>query len=460
MTEEPTIEPKIKFSDFPLAAVVLESIAALGFAHPTEIQQKSIPIMLEGKDMLGMAQTGTGKTAAFVIPLLHKIAQNPDAKGIKAIIITPTRELALQIDQTIDGLSYYTGVTSVAIFGGSDKGAFETQMAAIRRGVDILVATPGRLLQHLNLSYSDVSQVHTFIVDEADKMLDMGFHQDIIKIVKEIPADRQTVMFSATMPHKMRDLAREILKKGAETVSIQLSKPAEGVDQQIYVVHEDQKIPILLHLLATQEIDSMIIFSSSKLKTDEIHNRLVRAKMDAHVFHSDKSQEERMDLMRKFKNKEVKILVATDILSRGIDIDNLSHVVNFDVPYDAEDYIHRIGRTARSGRTGVAITIVSERDQYRFQQIEKLIGKELPKALVPEFLGPVPAYTTARKPSANFRGGGNSRGGFKRAGSGGNNRTNTPPPANKKPFLGGEKPRNNPNQGNNNRPHNRNNPPK
>lgn len=384
------------FSDFAIEPALLESILAIGFDTPTEIQKQAIPLILEGQDLIGMAQTGTGKTAAFVIPLLNKIMLAGASKGIQAMVITPTRELAVQIDQTIDGLSYFTGVTSVAVYGGSDKQAFEQQMAAIKRGADILVATPGRLQQHLNLFLPEFVNVKTLVLDEADKMLDMGFAPDILNIVKDLPAKRQTLMFSATMPAKIHDFARKILRPEAATIRLQLSKPAEGIDQRIYIVYDKQKVPLLLHIFEQEEVENLILFTSSKAKADEIYGLLKRKKLDVEVFHSDKSQEERMDLMRRFKNKEVRILVATDILSRGIDIDNLSHVFNFDIPHDAEDYIHRIGRTARSGKTGVAITLVGEREQYKLGQIEKLIGRELPKTEVPSFLGETPPYPMKR----------------------------------------------------------------
>lgn len=383
---------EISFSDFGLEESLIESIIGIGYNNPTPIQAAAIPVILAGKDLLATAQTGTGKTAAFVIPVVNHLLKSKEKPGIKALIISPTRELALQIDQAIDGLSYHTGVSSVAIFGGSDKQEFDRQMNAIQRGVDILVATPGRLLQHLNLSYSDVSSVEILVLDEADKMLDMGFFSDIIKIKNEILGERQTLMFSATMPQKIIDFARQILKPEFERVSFKLSQPAEGAKQAVYILHEDQKLKLLLHIIKHDEIESLIVFTSSKLKADEFHALMLKNNINAHVFHSDIDQDQRIDLMRKFKNKEFPILVATDILSRGIDIDNLSHVVNVDVPHDAEDYIHRIGRTARSGRTGVAITFVNERDQRKFASIEKLIGKTIPKTPLPEGLGSAPEY--------------------------------------------------------------------
>ncbi|MBX7242480.1 MAG: DEAD/DEAH box helicase [Bacteroidia bacterium] len=384
---------ELSFSDFGLDERVLESILGIGYSKPTPVQAAAIPVIMSGSDLLATAQTGTGKTAAFVIPIVDYLMKNEDRKGIRVLIISPTRELAMQIDQAIDGLSYHTGVSSVAIFGGSDKQEFDRQMSAIQRGVDILVATPGRLLQHLNLIYSDFSSVELLVLDEADKMLDMGFYNDIMKIVKEINEKHQTLMFSATMPPKIKEFASKILKPDAQSISFKLSQPAEGATQEVYVVYENQKLPLLLHILKTAEIDSLIIFTSSKLKADEFHALIVKNKINACVFHSDIEQEQRIELMRKFKNKEYKVLVATDILSRGIDIDNLSHVVNVDVPHDAEDYIHRIGRTARSGRTGTAITFVSEKDQRKFASIERLIGKTIPKMEVPEFIGQTPEYS-------------------------------------------------------------------
>ena len=367
------------FSDFPLEATLLEGIAAIGFDKPTPIQQAAIPIIVAGKDMIGSAQTGTGKTAAFVIPTLNRIMQMPQTPKVKALIITPTRELALQIDQTIEGLGYFTGVSSLPIYGGNNKMDWDRQIAAIKNGVDIIVATPGRLLMHLSLGYLDFSETEMLILDEADKMLDMGFYNDILRIVKELPEERQALMFSATMPPKMRELARKILKKGAEEVNFKMSKPAENIHQEIFYIEEENKLALLGEIMKAQKVESMIIFAASRVKADGIHANLIKSGYEAKVIHSDKGQDERQQMLLEFKNKQYPILVATDILARGIDIDNLTHVLNFDVPHDPEDYVHRIGRTARAGGSGTAITFVSPREKFRFRPIEQFLGRNLEK---------------------------------------------------------------------------------
>lgn len=367
------------FSDFPLEATLLEGIAAIGFNKPTPIQQAAIPIIVQGKDMIGSAQTGTGKTAAFVIPTLNKIMQKANTPKVKALIITPTRELALQIDQAIEGLGYFTGVSSLSIYGGNNKMDWDKQIAAIKNGVDIIVATPGRLLMHMSLGYLDFSETEMLVLDEADKMLDMGFYTDILRIVKELPETRQTVMFSATMPSKIRELARKILKKGAEEVNFKMSKPAENIHQEIFYIDEGNKLVLLAEIMKAQKVESMIIFASSRMKADSIHANLMRLGYEAKVIHSDKSQDERQQMLLQFKNKQYPILVATDILARGIDIDSLTHVLNFDVPHDPEDYVHRIGRTARAGESGTAITFVSPNEKYRFRPIEQFLGRNLEK---------------------------------------------------------------------------------
>lgn len=370
------------FSDFSLEAKLLEGIAAIGFDKPTPIQQAAIPIIVDGKDMIGSAQTGTGKTAAFVIPTLNRIMQMPQTPKVKALIITPTRELALQIDQTIEGLGYFTGVSSLPIYGGNNKMDWDRQIAAIKNGVDIIVATPGRLLMHLSLGYLDFSETEMVILDEADKMLDMGFYTDILRIVKELPEERQALMFSATMPPRMRELARKILKKGATEINFKMSKPAENIHQEIFYVEEQDKLALLAEIMKTQKVESMIIFAPSRIKADAIHANLVKLGYGAKVIHSDKTQDERQLMLLQFKNKQYPILVATDILSRGIDIDSLTHVLNFDVPHDPEDYVHRIGRTARAGESGTAITFISPKEMFRFRPIEQFLGKTLEKYML------------------------------------------------------------------------------
>lgn len=392
-----------QFSDFSLLPELLEGIDSLGFGEPTPIQKAAIPIIMAGKDIIACAQTGTGKTAAYLIPLINRVLEKGNTVGIKALILSPTRELAMQIDQALEGLGYFANVGSVAIFGGNNKNEWDKQMAAIKNGVDVVVATPGRLLQHGSLGYLDFSQLEMLILDEADKMMDMGFHQDILRIVKELPATRQTLMFSATMPPKIREFSKNILRN-PEEVNLKTSKPAEGIDQQVFVCYENQKLGLLESIIKTQEVENMVIFSSSRAKADEIFMKLFQLGYAVNVIHSDRTQDERQSVLREFKNKEFKILVATDILSRGIDIEGLSHVLNFDAPHDPEDYVHRIGRTARANTTGCAITFVGERDQYKFQRVEAFLGRIIEKQPIPAHLGEGPEYgVRAKKPynSAN-----------------------------------------------------------
>ncbi len=379
------------------------------YQSATPIQEAAIPAILEGKDVIACAQTGTGKTAAYLIPALQIVRQfQPGA--IRALVISPTRELAFQIEQNLQAIGYYSGITSVAVYGGNDSRGWDTQRNAIQGGVDFIIATPGRFLMHLGLGYMDLSQVEIVILDEADKMLDMGFHADIMKIMEQLPKERQTLMFSATMPKKIRQLAHDVLREPVE-INFNLAKPAAGISQQAYCVYEDQKIPLLQHLIKTREIDSMIIFSSSKLKVDEIHRKLTKLGVEVRAMHSDKEQAERTETLSAFKNKQFKILVGTDVLARGIDVDNLSHVLNFDCPKDAEDYVHRVGRTARASRTGEAITFVDPRDFHRLSRIERLIEAPIPKPEMPEFLGETPVYDPNARPSKGGSGGGGHKGG-------------------------------------------------
>ncbi|MCI4667695.1 MAG: DEAD/DEAH box helicase [Bacteroidia bacterium] len=405
----------MNFSEFPLEDIVFDGIDALGFETATPIQAQAIPLVLEGKDLIACAQTGTGKTAAYLIPTINRLTKSPSNKT-RAVIICPTRELAEQIDQNVDALSYFTGVSSVAVYGGGNPKDFDRQKFGVKNGADIVVATPGRLLTFMSLGATDFSEVEVVILDEADKMLDMGFYGDIVKIISGLPdrENRQTLMFSATMPPKIRRLTTDILKE-PETINLNLAKPAEGVTLGAYMVYPEQKIPLLEGILEEEEIDSMIIFAASKASVDEITKKLKRKNYDIFAIHSDKDQEERMDTLRKFKNKEFRFLVGTDVLARGIDIDNLSHVLNFDVPHDADDYVHRVGRTARASSTGTALTFISPKDQHKFARIEKLIEQEVPKLDVPEELGETPTYNP-RKKGGNGRGRGNNQ----RRGKGGN----------------------------------------
>jgi len=382
----------LKFSEFNLSDSVFESVEAMGFVDASPVQEKVIPIALEKRDLIACAQTGTGKTAAYLLPLMHHLEATRSDK-IKALILAPTRELVQQIDQQFQGFAYFSGLESVAIYGGNDSAIWEQQRVAIERGSNVLVASPGRLLAHINLGYVDLSDLEYLILDEADKMLDMGFVDDITKIISFLPKNkpRQTMLFSATMPDKIRVLSNALLKKPTE-ISIEVSKPAEGVLQAAYLTYDNQKNKLISHLLAEKELDSVIIFSSTKIKVKELVNELKKAKFPAKAIHSDLVQAEREEVMRDFRNKKFAILVATDILSRGIDVDNIGLVINYDVPQDPPDYVHRVGRTARAKTTGVALTFINETDQRRFSNIEKLIEQEIFKIPNPAEIGEGPAY--------------------------------------------------------------------
>lgn len=394
------------FHDFDLVPSVLQGITDLGFDSPTPIQEAAIPAILDGKDILACAQTGTGKTGAYLIPILHQMEKEP-ADHTRVLVLVPTRELAKQIDQNVDGMSYHTGVTSVSIIGGNNPKDWDAQTKGIRRGADILIATPGRLGIHKSLGYLKLDQIETVVLDEADRMLDMGFQQDIMAIMDAMPNRKQTLMFSATMPKKIREFSLKILNEPVQ-IDLNLSQPAEGVTQVAYHVFENQKIPLVRHLLEEKEVESMIIFAGSKSKVDAVHRTLKSLNYDVAAIHSDKDQAEREETLRHFKNRKFRILVGTDVLARGIDIDNLSHVLNFDVPGDPEDYVHRVGRTARAETKGEAITLVSPDDQRKIQRIEGHLKKSLPQGEIPDELGPTPEY---RPRSFNNRGDGPRRGG-------------------------------------------------
>jgi ATP-dependent RNA helicase RhlE len=367
----------------------------MGFDKATPIQEQAIPLILNNKDLIACAQTGTGKTGAYLLPIINKITQAP-GDYINTLIIVPTRELAIQIDEQLQGFSYFAPVSALAIYGGNNGSAFEQEKKALTEGANIIIATPGRLISHLNMGYVKTAQLKHLILDEADRMLDMGFSDDLQKIIDYLPKDKQTLMFSATMPPKIRTLAKKILTNPAE-INISLSKPAEGVTQAAYVVYDAQKMELLKGILSEKEMSSVIIFSSKKDKVKELERELKRAKFNVAAIHSDLEQNERNDVLRNFKNKNLQVLVATDILSRGIDIDSISLVVNYDVPGDAEDYIHRVGRTARAETTGKAITFINDHDQHKFKKIEDLIGYEINKLAVPEKLGAQPEYAPEKK---------------------------------------------------------------
>ena len=386
----------MKFNDLGFEPEVLEALDAMGFETPTPIQEQAIPDIMNNRDMIGCAQTGTGKTAAFVLPILNAICKRGSSNKVSTMIIVPTRELAIQIDQQVEGLSYFTNATSIAIYGGGDGQTFESEKKALTTGADIVICTPGRMISHLNMGYFDTSGVKHFILDEADRMLDMGFNEDIMKIAKELPKERQNLLFSATMPPKIRDLANKLLNNPT-TVNIAISKPNEGILQAAYLVHNHQKIELIKQLLKGKDHDHIIVFSSRKSTVKEITRALNQQGLPAKAIHSDLNQQEREQVLLDFKNKKVKMLVATDILSRGIDIKGINLVINYDIPSDAEDYVHRIGRTARGDNTGVAITFINGDECYNFSKIEKLIDKEVRKLALPEGFEPDPEYNIEHK---------------------------------------------------------------
>ena len=407
----------MKFTDLPLCKPLLEGLQAMNFFETTPVQEQAIPVILNKQDVIAVAQTGTGKTAAFLLPLLNNLQTEPhDEHKVNAIIMAPTRELAQQIDQQMEGFSYFTPFSSVAVYGGNDGDAWEVQKGGLTNGADVVIATPGRLLSHINLYNIDFSGVKYFILDEADRMLDMGFFDDIMKIAKLLPKDRQTIMFSATMPPKIQELAKTILRNPAE-ITIAISRPPDTILQSAYICYEPQKIDIVKHLFKEKKPNKVILFSGSKLKVKEIAKTLKKMGLSADEMHSDLDQAQRDFVMREFKNERVDILVATDIVSRGIDIDDITLVINFDVPYDVEDYVHRIGRTARAGDSGMAITFVAPNEQYRFSQIEQFLQKEIYKIPLPAELDEAPKYNPVQeeRPKRSFSG---KRQNFKK-GSGG-----------------------------------------
>ena len=394
----------MKFEEIGLEDQLLDGINAIGFKETTEVQEKAIPIILKGKDVIAAAQTGTGKTAAFLLPLINQILKIAHQQGeIQALVIVPTRELAVQIDQQMEGLSYYTNVSSIAVYGGSDGSSFNREKRALSEGADVIIGTPGRLISHLNMGYVKIDKLKYLVLDEADRMLDMGFHEDIMKIISFLPKKRQTLLFSATMPKKIRELANKILND-PEEISIAISKPAERVVQAAFVVYENQKIPLVKHILTAKALKSVIIFCSTKVSAKELNKELQKVDLKAQDIHSDLEQAEREKALRKFKNRELNILVATDILSRGIDVEDVDLVINYDVPNDGEDYIHRIGRTARAAARGVAFTFIGPKEQNDFLKIEDLLGAPVPKAKVPAEIGEGPAYQPRHSKGKKYRG--------------------------------------------------------
>ncbi len=388
----------MRFSDFNFDPGVNEGIDAIGFDTPTPIQEQAIPLIMEGHDVIASAQTGTGKTAAFLLPIIHKVISKKHDEHIKALVIVPTRELAVQIDQQMEGFSYFTPVSSIAVYGGTGGGSFATEKQALSVGADVIIGTPGRLIAHLNMGYVKLKDLDYLILDEADRMLDMGFYDDIMKIISFLPERRQNLMFSATMPAKIRTLAKQVLYKPKE-INIAISKPAENILQLAYVVYATQKIPLVKHILQTKALRSVLVFCSTKLNTKNVAKALKNAGLAVAEIHSDLDQSRREEVIIKFKSRKIHILVATDILSRGIDIEDIDMVINYDVPNDGEDYIHRIGRTARAESDGVAITLISEEEQKDFLAIENLLETTVHKAKTPLSIGETPEYKPARKKS-------------------------------------------------------------
>lgn len=381
----------------------------MNFKETTPVQAQTIPLILEKKDMIACAQTGTGKTAAYLLPILNVLCQkeHPEDK-INALIMVPTRELALQIDQQLDAFAYFLPVTSVAVYGGGDGAIFSQQEKAMRSGVDVVIATPGRLIALLNMGKIDMSHVQFFVLDEADRMLEMGFVDDIMRIASYLPKQKQTLLFSATMPPKIHELARKVLINPTE-VHLSTSKPAEKIDQSAYICYEAQKLALIGQIFSNKQLHRVIVFSSSKQKVKEIYHTFRKMNLKVAAMHSDLEQNQREEVIRQFKNGHIHVLVATDIVARGIDIEDIQMVINYDVPHDVEDYVHRIGRTARAGGEGIAITFVAEKEQHKFSAIEKFIEKEIPKAQLPASLGEGPAYSPIRKGKPNRGKGGKKR---------------------------------------------------
>lgn len=383
---------------------ILDALYDMHFEEMTPIQEKCIPEILDGQDLIGVAQTGTGKTAAYLLPILSMLDDGGYPKdAVNCIVMSPTRELAQQIDQAMQGFGYYLdGISSVAVYGGNDGTRFDIETKGLKMGADVIIATPGRLLSHIRMGHIDLSRLSFFVLDEADRMLDMGFSDDILQIAKMLPANHQTIMFSATMPQKIQQLARTLLNNPIE-VKIAVSKPADKIQQSAYLCYEPQKLGIIRHLFKAGELERVIIFSGKKDKVKDITRELKHMHINCAPMHSDLSQAERDDVMYRFKAGQVSVLVATDIVARGIDIDDILMVINYDVPHDAEDYVHRIGRTARAQRDGVAITFVSDKDMRNFADIERFLERDIQKNPLPDGLGEAPAYQKS-SPHKNSRG--------------------------------------------------------
>jgi superfamily II DNA/RNA helicase len=382
----------MRFDELHLSDEVLDALYDMHFDECTPIQEQAIPVVLEGRDLIACAQTGTGKTAAYLLPMISRLyTDKAPTDAINCVVMAPTRELAQQIDRQMEGFSYFLPISSVAVYGGTDGKTFAQQQRGLKLGADVVIATPGRLLAHLQMGYVDLSKVSFFILDEADRMLDMGFYDDIMQVVKHLPKERQTLMFSATMPPKIQKLAATILHNPAE-VKIAVSKPGDNIDQAAAICYETQKTAILKYLFKTVSSKRVIVFAASKLKVKELTRELRRKKYNVGEIHSDLEQTKRDEVLREFRAGHIDALIATDIVARGIDIDDITMVVNYDVPHEAEDYVHRIGRTARAGANGCAVTFVSEKEQRDFAEIERFLGKEVRKMQLAEELGATPQY--------------------------------------------------------------------
>jgi len=433
----------LNFSDFGFDPDLMEGISAMGFESPTPIQEQAIPAILQGKDIIGSAHPGTGKTAAFLLPVIQNIISSREANKTRALVIVPTRELAQQIDQHMEGFSYFTPVSSIAVYGGGDGSLFAQEKKALSEGTEVVICTPGRMIAHLNNNYVKFDALKYLILDEADRMLDMGFYEDIMKIIQYLPKQRQNLMFAATMPEDIRKLARKVLHQPVE-LNIAISKPAEKILQVAYAVYETQKLPLVTHLLKGRDLKSVIVFCSTKISAKQLGRQLKQEGLKAQDIHSDLDQKAREEIMLDFRNRKLNILVATDLLSRGIDVDNIELIINYDVPHEGEDYIHRIGRTARAESDGVAITLISQEEQYKFARIEKLLEKEVTKSSVPEEFGDTPEYNPSknRGRSGNFRGSGRKGGAGGHKGSGGHTRGGKPRGKNYQGKRSGNRPAN------------------
>ncbi len=381
------------FSFFNFDPRVMDGIEAMQYKVPTPVQQKVIPEIMKGSDVIACAQTGTGKTAAFLLPVIHRIITSEAREKIRALVIVPTRELAVQISQQMEGFGYFSPVSSLAVYGGGTGEVYAQEKRALTSGADVVICTPGRMISHLNLGYVDLGGLDYLILDEADRMLDMGFHDDIMKIISYIPNKRQSLLFSATMPPKIRELTKKILHKPVE-VNIDLAKPPDQIRQEAYVLYNDQKPELVKFLLQDPVMKSILIFGDTKVGVKQLARTLKKQYQQVEEIHSDLSQGEREEVMNRFKSKQVRILVATDIISRGIDVEDIDMVINYDVPNDAEDYVHRIGRTARAGAHGKACTLIGPEEQYQFVSIERLLGRTLEKTPLPGGLGEGPEYKT------------------------------------------------------------------